>query len=52
MFKSRLLTEEQVNYIKGNYGYKRTASIAEKLSVTPRYVQKIATKLGVVDLKN
>lgn len=52
MFKSRLLTEEQINYIKENYGYKRTASIAEELSVTPRYVQKVASKLGVVDLKN
>lgn len=52
MFKSKLLTEEQVNYIKDIYGYKRVTSIAKELGVTPRYIQKIANKLGVVDLQN
>ena len=52
MIKSKLLSENQIEYIRKNYGYKRTSTIANELGVKPKYVQKIATKLGVVDLSN
>lgn len=52
MFKSRILNSEQIDYIRENYGYLRTLSMAEKLGVSERYVQKIAAKLGVVDKCN
>lgn len=50
--KSKYLNSEQIEYIRKIYGYKRTSTIAEELSVSSRYVQKVAEKLGVVDLKN
>ena len=50
--KSKILSEEQIKYIRENYNYKRTTSIAKELSMNPKYVQKVANKLGLVDLKN
>lgn len=50
--KSSYLSQEQIEYIREMYGYKRTSSLAKELSVSPKYVQRIASKLGIVDLQN